>query len=412
MPGMMYVPRQQGNQFQNQMMNLLIGLFMQRIAHKNRMEITDKQIKAGEALAKYKIEQEKIETRQEQQKEVRGYKAKGWREPEARKPVIEIGETGLVPPKRGFETRQVDVGGQTGLVSMETLTPYGGEKQVTKTSAIKTTAPQNKIGEIRTFESGDQKIAGIYTGNPEDNFGGMKGWAKTNLSAPRYKPETNVNVNVDMTKKTQGELEGEIRKSTESIAMADRLIGAAKPEYFEIPNQAQMHISKALERGGVAKWKTKKQSEYFTFWKMVRQESLKERKWFTGVAGGEKEMADIEATTPNMGDSYTAFISTLENRKALNEAARKRAMAWLDKGVNLRKLTPEQRAKLLEDDPLDNYGWHGALSGGKAEEQHGVIDRDVSQGKFVPGKLYEDAEGVQMRFTGYDQDGSLLWSEP
>ena len=218
-----------------------------------------------------------------------------------------------------------------------------------------------------------------------------------------------------MTKKTQGDLEGDILKATGGIATSERLIKASKPEYFEIPHQMKMGISKALERGGITKWKTKEQSKYYTFWKMVRQESLKERKFFTGVAGGEKEMEAIEATTPNMKDSYSSFVATLENRKVLDQALRKRAMTWLDKGVNLKGLTPDQRAKLLEQDPLDNYGWYGVEKRERPKEsteEYGAIDRDVSEGKFEHNQIYEDGSGKQMRFLGYDKKGNPLWSEP
>lgn len=107
-----YVPRQNN---QAQMFSLLTNLMMQKIGHKQRLEVADQRTKTATALFNAKTAQDKValeaKNLREDKKEIRGFKKAGWREAESQKPVVNINDTGLVPPK-GWEQKDITVDGK------------------------------------------------------------------------------------------------------------------------------------------------------------------------------------------------------------------------------------------------------------------------------------------------------------
>lgn len=82
----------------------------------------------------------------------------------------------------------------------------------------------------------------------------------------------------------------------------------------------------------------------------VNQSFIKYRKWATGVAGGEKEMAEIKRSVPNANDSPQAYESKTQLRKSLTRRLIARQKAALKAGVN----NQLEFKKYLQDHPLDS----------------------------------------------------------
>lgn len=132
---LMYVPRQT-SPFQQMLPGFLQNMMFNQMATKRQ-----------DAQTQAQVQREQAQVQREQAKELRGYQAAGWREPEAQQPVIEVGGTGLVPPQTGYEVRT-----QNGRqVLVQTKTPYGETPQVQKASVMKSDK-QYKPGTVEVFD--------------------------------------------------------------------------------------------------------------------------------------------------------------------------------------------------------------------------------------------------------------------
>jgi len=157
MPGIVQLQNQY-NPFQRQLPSFLSNLLYQRMSqnfHKKQLEEL---------------------RRLDEQKELRTYKAAGYRESEAHTPDIEVGGKGLMEPTPSFQVKMVN--GRPFIV--KGVKKYGEtEATTTDMSELKNTGAY-KVGNIQKLElpveGGTKKIIAQYTGNPQDtiSLGGGK----------------------------------------------------------------------------------------------------------------------------------------------------------------------------------------------------------------------------------------------
>ena len=208
------------------------------------------------------------------------------------------------------------------------------------------------------------------------------------------------NVNVDtMTKRTQGDLEADIVQGQDTLAKLDRVEELFKPEYLEYAGKGKAWLQDIGSKAGL------KTGEFLAGYKKwaaeVDAHTLLWRKYITGVAGGPKEMEAIERTTINTKyDSPASFKAKSEQIRIITNAQVKRSKDLLSKGFDLEKMSPEARAAVVQQYPIENYGYKELeIPGGKPRAE------------YTPGKLYEDAKGDKMRFEGYDNSGKPVWGK-
>jgi hypothetical protein len=255
----------------------------------------------------------------------------------------------------------------------------------------------------RAFELQKQAAGKEVWGNPvEMTIQGKKVFLqKSNLGKVRQissgaTPSTNVSVYNDMTKRTQGDLEESIVMGGDTLAKLDRVNELFKPEYLEYAGKGKAWLQDKASKFGL---ETGKFLEGYNAWKMeVDAHTLLWRKFITGVAGGPKEMEAIERTTIN-----TKYDSPAKEKqlRILTEAKIKRAKDLLSKGFDIQKMSPEQRARVVKDYPIKNYGY-------KEIE----IPKGQTKREYDVGAVYEDASGNQMRLSGYDKKGNPIWEKP
>jgi hypothetical protein len=217
----------------------------------------------------------------------------------------------------------------------------------------------------------------------------------------RFKPGVTANINLpDMTKRTKGELEGRIVQGQDTLAKLDRVEKLFKDEYLEYAGKGKAWLQDVGSKLGMP---TGKFLEGYKQWASeVDAHTLLWRKFITGVAGGPKEMEAIERTTINTKyDSPASYRAKAKQIRIMTDAQIKRDKELLAKGFNLRQMSPEDRAKIAEQYPIEDYGY---------EEIE--IPKGKETGTYTPGKLYEDAGGNQMRFGGYDRNGKPVWEQP
>ena len=170
-------------------------------------------------------------------------------------------------------------------------------------------------------------------------------------SGPRYKPSTNITVNTGTTQTTKTRLE---EKITEGIAQLDKLYyieTLTKPEFQKYATSTPMVGKKArTEIAARAGFKADaKFLEQFGSWDAaVKQFTLEWRKYITGVAGGEREMRDIEKSTINVRDSHPTFVGKMKAIRVITNANIMRAQNFLDNGIDITSLTPSDRVELFE----------------------------------------------------------------
>lgn len=328
MPAPIYIGNSQ-NPYGQQAMNYLSQLALQKAAHNMRMK--EREIAAKERSAEkakeinFKAAMSGSDVfRTDAEKPPEGYVQNPW------------DPTSFISPKPQQQDQFVDLGeGFMGIVS------NGKIKSVT----AKPQGPY-KVGQIQEFKEGNKIIYRMFDGQK---------WVDTGKSAPRYKPQTNITVNTGTTKKTKGELEGQILDSAEIMNDLSDIRKMTKPEYLTWGKRAEMKGAEWASKSGLSDEYNQDLSDYIGWKKRVETRMLRWRKFITGVAGGPAEMKRIESTTLNVKDSWEGFNATLDEMKRMSVAGIKRADALLKKGFDIKKMSPEDRAMIFRMDPLERY---------------------------------------------------------
>ena len=235
-------------------------------------------------------------------------------------------------------------------------------------------AGKYKPGEVKEFKVGDNIITGIYTGNQGDKLGDLPGWVPV-ISAGRYKP--GVNVNIDMSPKTKADLEGQIISGMTILDNLKRIDKIYTPEFLTYKGQGKAWLQEKGSKLGfdVGEFVGKREK-----WKMeVDQQMLKWRKFITGVAGGEKEMQKIEQTTLNAQDSPATYEAKRKQIEIMTRASIARADWLRKKGFgDVSAMSPSERSKLLAQYPLEDFGYEDVLT----ETEEG---KETYEYEYIPG---------------------------
>ena len=237
-----------------------------------------------------------------------------------------------------------------------------------------------KIGDVRTMKIGDEIITEEYQST---------GWKEVGR-APRYKPETTINMNVDMSKKTQADLEEKIVQADDVIQMLGRVKELYRPEFLQYRGKIQAGAENILSRLGMSEADFARER---TKWALeVDKHTLLWRKFITGVAGSPQEMETIEKTTLNTKyDSPAQFEAKLEYMPILAEAAKNRAEYILSRGFK----DPATAPIGIKREAARRYPYP------KPEKV------DIVSGRYEKGQIYEDADGNQMKYLGNGK-----WGKP
>jgi hypothetical protein len=309
MPGMMYVPRQQ-NQFLEMLYRLTPALVTQKIAFQQGKELLD-------------------EKQQFQEKQAENQRMNR---------LQEMGAQELTPEdiKHGVKPWATAGGKQFAAPQLGSM-EFDGSKVITYGGK-----PFDVVNPPKPSNASTVKVMG-KDGKPHlieaKNVDGSIILGQDLGIAPDTRAQTNVNVNMDMTKKTQSDLQEELIQGytikdelarivgTKDPKTGDYSGGLYQPEFLEFAGKGRSYIeNKASKLGMNVSGFTKK---YNKFKAEVDTRTLKWRKFITGVAGGEKEMEKIEKTTINTDyDSPAQFKSKAEQMEVMTDAAIARA-EWL-----------------------------------------------------------------------------------
>jgi len=138
----------------------------------------------------------------------------------------------------------------------------------------------------------------------------------------------------NMSKKTQGSLEGDILSGTDALDQLNMIEATFEKDFYTIGGKSEAWLQNFFNKMDPS------QVDAFTQRKGVHDQYVLQyfnayRKWVTGVASGEKEMAWIQRSIPSSKDAPMTFESKLKSIKAYTEKAIARQKLALNKGLNI-----------------------------------------------------------------------------
>lgn len=159
------------------------------------------------------------------------------------------------------------------------------------------------------------------------------------------------------------------QQSQDSMTQIESLY---EPEFLTYPGAAKGKWATFMNKMDPEN-RSKFQQRRAAFMSAADREFLTFRKWATGVAGGEKEMAEIKKVTFSSDDSPQDFEAKLQLAKSLRRRLNARTKAALASGVNNDKAFRE----FLKANPLDNIPT--LQQRGEQLEQQGYSKEQVMQ---------------------------------
>ena len=138
----------------------------------------------------------------------------------------------------------------------------------------------------------------------------------------------------NMSKKIQGKLEGDILSGTDALDQLNMIEATFEKDFYTIGGKSEAWLKNFFNKMDA------NQVDVFTQRKAIHDQYVLQyfnayRKWVTGVASGEKEMAWIQRSIPSGNDSPMAFEGKLKSIKAYTEKAIARQKLALNKGINV-----------------------------------------------------------------------------
>ena len=138
----------------------------------------------------------------------------------------------------------------------------------------------------------------------------------------------------NMSKKTQGSLEGDILSGQDALDQLNMIEATFEEDFYTIGGKSEAWLKTFFNKMDAS------QVDAFTQRKGVHDQYVLQyfnayRKWVTGVASGEKEMAWIQRSIPSGKDAPMTFQSKLKSIKAYTEKAIARQKLALNKGLNV-----------------------------------------------------------------------------
>jgi hypothetical protein len=143
------------------------------------------------------------------------------------------------------------------------------------------------------------------------------------------KPTTEITI--DLEKGTKKDLEADIIEGERQIESLNEIESIFKPEFLTYQGEVKGALEKFADKAGFGT-STKFLEERAAWMVQAKSELLRYRKWVTGVAGGEKEFAEIaKAFADPEKNSPSQFIANL-----------KQSRKWQKKVVNWNRETRAQ----------------------------------------------------------------------
>ena len=241
----------------------------------------------------------------------------------------QIGQIGQQKPMSSLDqARQKLIEAQTGQVGQPTQDSGSSELARVKASLLKEFLDPNTPPERKKQIQG----SGVFGGST-----------------------VNVTTNLPGTEKsTKGSMEKSIIEAQKSVLGLDIMDRTFKEEYTQYPFQARSKLSSGAEKLGIPLPEdeggillTKEQLGDKAAWERQAEEAfLTFRKWATGVAGGEKEMAAIRQAFATKDKSATEFRAMIKQAKDFQSAYVQSLENMLMAGSVLSKETKARAAEI------------------------------------------------------------------
>jgi len=182
---------------------------------------------------------------------------------------------------------------------------------------------------------------------------------------------TAVTVNTgDLAKTTKSKLEDDIVEATRNIQSFKATRASFKPEYLTLFGKAGNFMAESADKAGVSTADQKKLiSERSTWFRQAKADFIAYRKWATGVAGGEKEMAEIATSFPDpVKNSPTQYIANLKSIDETTKRVLSLNAEFLRSGIDLSQpiesILKQARGLGVATPPASGGGGGGKGSGG------------------------------------------------
>lgn len=153
----------------------------------------------------------------------------------------------------------------------------------------------------------------------------------------------------DIPRGAKTELFKDVIAGQETMGELDSISTMYEPEFLTYGGMYQSIASTILNKLDPEN-RDKFTQRRSNFMSAVNQSFIRYRKWATGVAGGEKEMAEIKRSIINENDSPQDFEAKLQLRKSITRRLIARQKAALKAGVNNEK----QYKEYISDHSLDS----------------------------------------------------------
>lgn len=238
-------------------------------------------------------------------------------------------------------------------------------------------------------EKGQPRKQKPYTGGPIP-----EGWRVVRPGVTTITEERIPGELPPMEKATKTRIEKEIQEADTRISAFKQM---SPPDIFERGLFKDEYLTfKGQWKAGLAPWKEKLGMDIDEAWLDARQQwyqlskaqFLAYRKWVTGVAGGEKEMAEIAKSYPDPDkNSPTEYKANLSRALKTTQFFRDSYEASLRVG---RILSEKEVARLFVD------------SFNKASGKPPIFTLEK-------GKSYRNAEGEEAVYGGKDKKGGNIW---
>lgn len=279
---------------------------------------------------------------------------------------LETAKLGLERGKFGLEQRKqtFEEGKPTGFTPGTLIkTPGGQDQQVP-------TAPPKPDFELFTDSKGNQAYLAKGASVPS-------GYSRVEKkTGPSVVVQTG-----DLGKGTRTQVEKDIIEGTRNIQSFQETGKLFKPEYLTYFGKTDKAVAEMMDKAGISTDRQKdlinKRAKWF---RQAKADFIAYRKWATGVAGGEKEMAEIATSFPDpLKNSPTQYAANLDSIEETTKRVLQLNADFLRLGIDM-------------DQPLD------------------VIISEAKR-KGVNVGLSGDGRGdVTITFTR-DEDGNLVRSE-
>lgn len=143
----------------------------------------------------------------------------------------------------------------------------------------------------------------------------------------------------DLGKTTRGKLEMDIIEGTRNIQSFQKTRGLFKPEYLTLFGKGDRLIAGAADKIGIPtkgqKQLIRERSKWF---RQAKADFIAYRKWATGVAGGEKELAEIATSFPDpVKNTPTQYQANLDGIEETTKRILSTNKDFLRSGIDLRQ---------------------------------------------------------------------------